>query len=812
MNSKKIWQRVISLASIAALTVSAAVPAFAGSLTGDQLPKPGEDGYASIHEYINPTDDPNVFKVTLSVKGADGPVYDTRVVAVIDNSSTMNTVTTASGSQYYDTDSILMNRWDWAQGASPKPSWWGPGVDWSDLFASQIIYPRWPSDKDGATRTAWSTTDPFKWSKPYANTRLDAAVKGAQSATKSFLTLSGNPGAERTSFGVVGFSDAGSIQGEAATGFNISLPYDVGLMTGGDTGYGYGDAWNNNGSNLPAAQNAITYSTRIDPDYAIAKSLANTGGIWIAATAYGKSILDRSLTKHLHGIIADPKSTAEEKALAYGGLVAYDEAGKGREYLIKDLSDNIYASTMSSYTDINSGLAEAETMLYSTGQISPGNVVQAKGGMDEDGWNGVDHIRRYVIFLSDGADNGGFIQDTMQRINRMKANGTEFMVIGIDTEGATDDNGKVIVPSNTFSKPTDPGPDDYVTHTTGPHYGQFLSWMGSKMKSYSGAAYGAWSTLDPFWGGPPYVTDDYTESNWTGKINYKYLPGGPNLAADIQATFQEYVDQIIFFGHDAKVDFKLSTEFDIYQYPGKPKFEFSNSRSTMKQQGGNWVWDLGMGIPKTEEVFCSFYVKINKDITMDGTFYSVLEKAVFSVIGPFPIPGQKKPVGGWLDSTGIWNYSTTYVSPTGGIKSDEQKAEEQAAVEAVATPKEPETIAAALPIVGGLGSAVARGDAEITGIEAKQLKTGKTQVSVSVKNGSEMYYQWQRQDGKDWIDIPGANSSTYTLTVGKTFKAGQKYKLRCVVSNAMNKKFYSDVIEATATKSSTSGEKLQSGN
>lgn len=73
--------------------------------------------------------------------------------------------------------------------------------------------------------------------------------------------------------------------------------------------------------------------------------------------------------------------------------------------------------------------------------------------------------------------------------------------------------------------------------------------------------------------------------------------------------------------------------------------------------------------------------------------------------------------------------------------------------------------------------------------QPKDIKTavGKTYTFTISADGTNLKYFWQvnKNDGKSWADIPGANESSYTVKNAGADQNGWKY--RCVVSNDAGK-------------------------
>lgn len=129
-------------------------------------------------------------------------------------------------------------------------------------------------------------------------------------------------------------------------------------------------------------------------------------------------------------------------------------------------------------------------------------------------------------------------------------------------------------------------------------------------------------------------------------------------------------------------------------------------------------------------------------------------------------------------------------SQTGtGKKTDANKTTKPAAKPAVGQSKtgKPAIKPAAKPAAGQYKAAKPAAPTIMT--QPKDVKTavGKTYTFTISAGGTNLKYFWQvdKNDGKGWVDIPGANESSYTVKNAGAEQNG--WKFRCVVSNDAGK-------------------------
>ena len=527
------------------------------------------------------------------------------------------------------------------------------------------------------------------------------------------------------------------------------------------------------------------------------------------------------------------------------GMMSYDSNGKGRDLLKKDL-ENVIASTSGASTFIRAGLEEAHIMFG--GDIF--DIAQANG----DGFGDpadylptpaavaalplypnttAEESRRFVIFLSDLGDAEDPFE-TFSVIDAMKRNGAEFMVIGVDTEGANDAATYPGVPDGL----TDLGAVDAVTQ---PYPGKKLYdyyqmilgdsdpagawdfslygvWMGTKLIDTAylpSGVYTSWADVESVYGG----ATGY--GNWTGETaNYKYA----RSADEIRTAFQEYVNDIIFFGSDAQGTISLNTSaYELYSYPGQPMYKTTGTAGQKVQiKGGSIAWDMNGGIPLTKENTLTFYVKM-KDGLDQSISYPVLNDAGFSCYGPFPDadnPGGRHPNGGWPDRLIETVWPKAYVAPGGEITEGDPGMIEGGDLGGSGSGS---GSGASKPSTGAQGHQANREGAastasyvssqvnatpNIKGLSVDTGLSGRAKAVVTVENSVNMRFQWQvKNDAGEWEDIFGATSSQYTLS--SRFVAGKEYELRCKIINGASRIFHSDAIKVTATQANKS-EGLQS--
>ena len=932
---KSVIQRVGAFIMGATMMLGAVLPASALDRVSEGLPIPGQDYYVSVHQYISPTDMDDVYRVTVTVKGTPPPQKQTRVVAVIDTSSSMNQ---NDQLETFDSQSQFFNRWEladsytlWMMAAGLFGGTNGtftltknvitPATQFpSALSDDKVLFPRgsvfdqviytsssftttttavrssdldsanyskpanykthgmslgtgglnWESNYDYSSTSGSKTTFtingattnnpgfyganvsdvdgdypfpasvlPTHWVKPNDRevpklTRLGAAIAGAKNATDTFLTLSSNPAALITSFGVVGFSDNAD---------TLEDPYTT-IAPLGDS-YGYGMDPNGAFAWAPWGK-SITFSSRYNvippggPGTTMIDNMSTTWGPTVSPTPpYVGPLLggdyenvtytleQSKLYKYMKTMAAVPYPTDLDQAMqdAYpdmvpnlstastvhnlmkNGLVPYDGEGIGKQAFKDIMDDMFFASTGGSGTDIIDSMDEAAILLFGPEGAQSATSLGTTGVADTaTGVNDVDDIRRYVIFLSDGGDNSpGGPESTFEKINNLKAKGVEFMVIGIDAEDGDKAHEQQTTDANGFVVPAKTLPPTATSIDS-----QYLAWMGSRLVDYT-TSFSSWAAVDTNYTG---TTTGGAYNYVPYSTNYTYIDAANgDMTEQIEAAFADFVNKIVNIGEDAKVSADLNIEyFSIYQMPGKPRFEFFGAAGQkVIETNGKFVWDHNGGLPLYGSNTVSFYVKVNKDKMNDPNFSSVLLNAEYSCVGQFPLNGVKplEPYGVWPEIVMVKDVPVAMISPANGIKQTSTAEDVESSSPAMTyASDENKSSGMAIPINTNVSLANSKAVPEITDVSSNKLKSGKTRVSVTVKNGKDMRYQWQKQNAdKKWEDIFGANTSVYTL--GKGFVAGKKYTLRCVVTNPAGDPFYSNPIVVTATKSNVSSEKLQ---
>jgi len=825
------WKKRIAAGALCLAMASGAVmPTVAGAAGADNSAKPTQEGYVSLHQYISPTDQEDVYQVTLSIKGDPGQIPETEIAILIDSSTSMNEV--GDSNTFLDTypDKIMWDALFWTVLLAPLPFYTREAMDKYHMSQGNPAL-MGKSILNGFSSHPTDHTSLAGWVTPLTaghDTRIRAALTGAQEAVDIFLNPAINAGAKVTSAGIVVFNDVGDTSLEPYATLNQAV-------VGFTFGYGYMEE-------SKQERDSIVFSSRMFHEDNVLAAGVGLGYNWAAQLGgdpFAKSVLNQPLPKLIDTVLADTTNqtyTKENQQSASRGMIFYDEKGENKTLLQNALKE-VKASTADSGTELAHGLAEAAIML-GVDLIDTG-APSVKLGTPPSATDGK---RRFVILLSDGEDSG-WLPATFEKVSEMKNAGVQFYTMGIQTTGEAVQ--KTNHTGTGYRKDGSAWPGAiYIDVTNSSLPANWKNWEGTKNVSASemlkdaspalnsefeqplvfmatdyhvdqhpfSTTYATWEDVEAdYLGGPSNGKPDWNRAD----PKYYYVGKTNNITAEIKDTFAEIAKRIIQFGENAQTQIKLNSNFTLYQYPGKPLFEKGGiENQTVINKGGSINWNFnGDGIPTMKEATLTFYVKLNSKAVKAGEFQSPLEKLVFSATGPFPGEGAK-PRYGWPERDVTIAFPQAYITAAGGITSEdgsgtEVEGEKQAEVKPDLEFEDSPTISAALPIAGGLGSYAAREDAQITGVESKKLKTGKTQVQVAVKNGSEMYYQWQYQDeSKNWVDIFGANGSTHTL--GKKFKSGKKYQLRCVVSNAAGKKFESDTLEVTATKADIVGETLQS--
>lgn len=692
---KMRWARKISASLLATgMVLALASPALAAEAPIG-LPGDPDAGYVSLHQYIYPTDEENVFRVTLSIKGVPRQMYDeTRVAIVVDNSASMN----LDAEQWsWMTGAIMFNSYDMATEAvqsgdtsslasmlvsadtqligyprymspmgsssmfssivgtttnqyAPDPRYGTKFSPTPNMAGNQSEIARFPTYLvDSANyNTVWlraannssDKTKPANYPTGKDNTtRLEAAVKGAEEAIEVFLDPTVNPSSTTTSVGLVAFNTGEADQQSA---FDIQTY----LLLSGLQTYGFGDTISPNTT-------AITYSSRYTVGGAVDTALTTFGGAPGAALSNFHST--RPLVTYLNPLKLDtttlinptpknPLVVTTVGDLATSGLVTT----AGKDKLIDGIKSDIYHSTLTPGTPILYSLEEAEKMLFTGGAAS--GTIDSQTGINIDG------TRRFIIFLSDCGDSLP-PYTTFDKIDALKAAGVEFMVIGIDVENAGQNSsqlgtGTAALPGGVASVP--------IIGNSNEGDGQYAVWMSTKLTSYSSTAYTSWAD----------VQAQYTAANWSGEMpDYTYVsPTATNMADQIVQALKDYATKIIEFGSGAKADIKLNSSFEIYKFPGKPLYELNDPKGvgTVTITGNQINWSLNSGVPLQNETSLSFYVKL--DPTQAGSGYvSPLSSATFYCNGPFATASNPTGIND-VDIFQVW--PSAYVNSKGDVKND----------------------------------------------------------------------------------------------------------------------------------------------
>lgn len=291
-----------------------------------------------------------------------------------------------------------------------------------------------------------------------------------------------------------------------------------------------------------------------------------------------------------------------------------------------------------------------------------------------------------------------------------------------------------------------------------------------------------------FWvqhiGSSPLPTGTTQIPSGDGLMNDERLALGSESGTEV---FKKFVEAATDTG-TAIATGTLQSGFTVTKVPGYPLYTLSASdgsdpgTATVSGTSISWKPTLTPDI----EYSLVYYVKADSTVNLNS-FLNVVDMSISFTQGT---------------NTSTARFPSIYVKvDTGETKTDKE-------AEITTIEKEAEkTTTKLMPIVGGQGTLLSRAVPEINGVSSKKLTNGRTQVTCDVKNGSDFCYQWQYKDTADkWIDITGANSSTYTL--GRPLVVGKTYELRCVVSNSRGTKVISEVIKATYTKSAVSSESL----
>lgn len=295
------------------------------------------------------------------------------------------------------------------------------------------------------------------------------------------------------------------------------------------------------------------------------------------------------------------------------------------------------------------------------------------------------------------------------------------------------------------------------------------------------------------------VLDPTYRSTATG-YNYYYANTAAIATAAFQAVAHDIVEQATPPASGAKVTDKVTDEFTLTKFSGQPMFELTASDGsdpgTVSNAGNVLSWNLPNTLVSGVTYRLSYYVKVVDGLD-PNKYYATNDYAYIS-----------------YQFNGIdykFDFAKPYVNPSSGeTKVEDTTAGSRASAISKTTGSGTKSNegSGVLPLLGSVGTLKSRALPKVTGLRSSTLKNGRTQVTCEVENGTDFYYQWQYQDSdKKWIDIPGANSSVYTL--GAPLKIGQSYKIRCVVMNSVGTKVTSDTIEVKRTKAGVGGESLQ---
>lgn len=718
-NSTGGWRRIVATALSATLLISVVSPCVVASAAA------GEEGYVSLHQYISPTEEENVFRVTMSLKGDPGKIPETEIAIVIDNSQSMNSIgtenTLTNFPGFINEYDVLSTYSDISGFFTPPTYGWdkdltpliydrainqngGTAIDYQKscsiaLGTAQVpktaTTPAYWSDSAGSYRPP-TTID--QWIHPLTftaagltndqlDTRLKAALTGAQEAIDLFLDPSRSLAADVTSVGVITFND----ETDAST-LVSNFPFAAMGGTNDVFSYGYGyagiavsDAAVPPSLTKPYAK-AITYSSRMFDEVSLGATVPNFGlGFYKtapqpASQSYA-ALLTRPLPQLITAKLGDTDYQTSGSKEEFGGkylrgLVPY-EAGSNTAQTLRKSLENVFAPTDWAQTSIYSGLYEASMMLGVNAVdstipalITPSPVASATDGK-----------RRIVILLTDGEDSISSSQAVMKLVSKMKNAGVEFYAMGINTVGTSAAVGKTNADGKGYSTVTGkeywPGsiyastngysgsanatliplatPDNY-------EYEQMMVFMATnydvQTTSFT-SGYGTWANVEA----------DYLGNGpeWTGQNPNYYYVGGADMTAQIKEQFAEIAKKIGQFGEEARVNIKLNQNFELYKFPGEPLLKTGGNvaNQTATRTGNSIDWYFGGdGVPVMNEATLTFFIKIDPTGLSSDAFYAPFS-STFSAYGPFPEEGKTKPKYGWNSHQASLAFSSIYVSPSG---------------------------------------------------------------------------------------------------------------------------------------------------
>lgn len=679
------------------LSLGLAIPASA--LTTPGLALPGEVGYISLHQYVSPTLEKDVYKVTLTIdtkKSAGQRSLNSRteVVVVTEQSQFMNR--NDKGSFYYslpgndnvDGDparSDLGTATATMQGYYDKAYWINPFNTNYTNVASHLA---------ATTNHDYSILlDMFFSTRPFdiaqdanlsPNTYLYNMAQGTEMMFQKLSDSTINPNAQTTALGFTAFS------GPDDTAF--SPYYDQTVHANNGAGiigtYGYGSISSIN--HLPmvyptgfpmgnGAFSGVRYSTRQVTAPGGTNPWKNTGLVEsfrgfhtniISNPAYtgtdllmeANALLTRSVAFPL---TAQKYNTIGPSTLTTGGLI------EAKDYtdIIADAQNRFRAATdQDNEVWIYEGLAEA-AMIFFGDKAKDELLIDASGappfsGAAKGGAKAAirpaanDPVQRFVVLLTHGKDTNGsntYVQNVsiMNLVNGMKNSGVQFIVIGIDADGGDPTT------STTIAQTYDPinlsdmlaknslavgGEGDPTINTTVNDDNAWLALISMPMGIKNGD-----NIIDV---GDPASTMSLKTDNmtWSDVIN-DYQSNGLVQNTEVVSSYyhvpaddpekikdlmsEDILEAMTNFGSESTVNITLSEEFSIYKMPEKPIV--ITSVGTVSQNANSIKWDIG-NLSADVIATCSFYVKFSLPQHTDrngNLYYSVTEFSNFTAKGRY---------------------------------------------------------------------------------------------------------------------------------------------------------------------------------
>ena len=421
------------------------------------------------------------------------------------------------------------------------------------------------------------------------------------------------------------------------------------------------------------------------------------------------------------------------------------------------------------------------------------------------GYTSRDTVNRYVIVMTDGAfdevrqDSGRTFNYNFDRINSLK-NGTVYTagapmpptISGANKQARFEEaqkNGTIVYAVGlgdgvTLEKAYLPGEYEYRSG-----FNQYLQDLASDR---GGVADYTSQPIRPI-SNP--VTDHGDGSKTTSEFYYPVCNVNLSGPGSLSEAFTNIAKSVIppILARNAVANITLGENVELYHYPGKPLMDASSSDKNIlfdiKSGGGSIVWAMNgltaneTGVPNQGTNTLVFYVKFDRKNADGDLWYSIMKDCTFSYTNSEGKSVAKGIPKAYISAVGETKQdanaealhevgSTGVVSTTGAEQHQDNRKSTQLISE------QPSAFDLAPNIVG---------------LKTVNTTDGKVKVIVEVSNFTNMRFQWQfKNETGTWEDILGANASHYTL--GKKFRIGKEYELRCKITNGVRNVFYSDVL------------------